>query len=54
MPAVSIARAGEMPAAGHAFHLSGNGVWLTDTVPAAHIDVGEAALYRPPDTHPPR
>jgi hypothetical protein len=44
VPAAPIVRAGDMAAAGHASHLSENGVWLTDTVPAAHIDVGDAAL----------
>jgi putative RNA 2'-phosphotransferase len=39
-PVVLIVRAGEMAAAGHAFFLSENGVWLTDAVPAAFIDFG--------------
>lgn len=38
-----------MSAAAHAFHPSGNGVWLTDMVPVAHIDVRDAAL--PSDRH---
>jgi putative RNA 2'-phosphotransferase len=43
-PAVLVVRAGEMAAAGHAFHLSENGVWLTDAVPVAFIDFGDAAI----------
>lgn len=41
-PVVLRVRAAEMAAAGHVFHLSSNGVWLTDTVPSAFIDFGEA------------
>ncbi len=37
-PVVLPVRAGEMAAAGHAFYLSANGVWLTDRVPAEFID----------------
>lgn len=38
-PAVLLAvRAAEMAAAGHAFHLTPNHVWLADAVPAAFID----------------
>ncbi len=40
-PVVLVVRAAEMAAAGHAFHRSSNGVWLTDAVPAAFIDFGE-------------
>ena len=40
-PVVLIVRAGEMAAAGHAFFLSENGVWLTDAVPPAFIDFGD-------------
>lgn len=40
-PVVLVVRAAEMAAAGHAFHRSANGVWLTDAVPAAFIDVGD-------------
>jgi putative RNA 2'-phosphotransferase len=43
-PAVLVVRADEMAAAGHAFHLSENGVWLTDAVPVAFIDFGDAAI----------
>jgi putative RNA 2'-phosphotransferase len=39
-PVVLIIAAAEMTAAGHAFFLSENGVWLTDAVPAAFIDFG--------------
>jgi putative RNA 2'-phosphotransferase len=41
-PVVLIVRAAEMAAAGHVFHRSANGVWLTDAVPAAFIDFGDA------------
>lgn len=37
-PTVLVVRASEMAAAGHAFFLSENGVWLTDAVPVAFID----------------
>ena len=37
-------RAGEMHRAGVAFYVSANGVWLTDEVPAAHIDFPPADL----------
>jgi putative RNA 2'-phosphotransferase len=37
-PVVLIVHADAMAAAGHAFFLSENGVWLTGTVPAAFID----------------
>ena len=40
-PVVLIVHAGDMAAAGHAFFLSENGVWLTDAVPAAFIDFGD-------------
>ena len=40
-PVVLRVRAAEMAAAGHVFHLSSNGVWLTDAVPSAFIDFGE-------------
>lgn len=41
-PVVLVVRAADMAAAGHAFHRSANGVWLTDAVPAAFIDFGDA------------
>lgn len=41
-PVVLVVRAAEMAAAGHVFHRSANGVWLTDAVPAAFIDFGDA------------
>jgi putative RNA 2'-phosphotransferase len=41
-PVVLIVRAGDMPAAGHEFFLSANGVWLTEHVPATFIDFGPA------------
>lgn len=37
-PVVLRVRAGEMHRAGHAFYRSDNGVWLTDAVPAMHIE----------------
>jgi putative RNA 2'-phosphotransferase len=37
-PVVLRVRAGEMHRAGHPFHRSDNGVWLTSAVPPAHID----------------
>jgi len=37
-PVLLAVRAAEMHAAGHEFHLSANGVWLTDHVPAKFID----------------
>lgn len=37
-PVVLTVRAGEMTAAGHAFFLSENGVWLTDAVPTRFIE----------------
>lgn len=37
-PTVLVVRADEMAAAGHAFFLSENGVWLTDAVPVGFID----------------
>jgi putative RNA 2'-phosphotransferase len=40
-PVVLPVRAGEMAAAGHAFFLSRNGVWLTDAVPVAFIDFSD-------------
>jgi len=36
-------RAGELDAAGQAFFLTSNGVWLTDRVAAAYLDVVEVA-----------
>ena len=36
---VLIVRTGEMAAAGHIFYVSANGVWLTERVPPAFIDV---------------
>lgn len=41
-PVVLVVRATEMAAAGHVFHRSANGVWLTDAVPVAFIDFGDA------------
>jgi putative RNA 2'-phosphotransferase len=41
-PVVLIVRAAEMVAAGHAFFISSNGVWLVDAVPAAFIDFYDA------------
>ena len=38
-PMVLIVRTGEMAAAGHIFYVSANGVWLTERVPPAFIDV---------------
>lgn len=40
-PMVLIVHADKMAAAGHAFFLSENGVWLTDAVPPAFIDFGD-------------
>lgn len=40
-PRVLIVHAGDMVAAGHAFFLSENGVWLTDAVPVDFIDFGD-------------
>lgn len=40
-PVVLVIRAAAMAAAGHVFHRSANGVWLTDAVPAAFIDFGD-------------
>ncbi|MFN0056483.1 MAG: RNA 2'-phosphotransferase [Planctomycetales bacterium] len=39
-PVVLIVRAGAMSAAGHAFFLSANKVWLTEHVPAEFVDFG--------------
>lgn len=39
---VLVVRAADMAAAGHAFHRSVNGVWLTNAVPVAFIDFGDA------------
>ncbi len=39
-PAVLIVRAAEMHAAGYAFLLSANGVWLTEHVPVGFLDFG--------------
>ncbi|MEW6742146.1 MAG: RNA 2'-phosphotransferase [Planctomycetota bacterium] len=36
-PVVLVVRAGEMFAAGYAFYLSANGVWLTEKVPAEYL-----------------
>lgn len=36
-PVILTVRAGEMSAAGHKFHLSDNGVWLTERVPVDFI-----------------
>lgn len=38
-PVVLRVRAGEMARAGHAFSVSANGVWLTDHVPAAFLEI---------------
>lgn len=40
-PVMLVVRAAEMAAAGHTFHRSANGVWLTDTVPVDFIDFGD-------------
>jgi putative RNA 2'-phosphotransferase len=40
-PAVLRVDAGAMAAAGHAFFLSDNGVWLTDAVPVTFVDFGD-------------
>lgn len=40
-PMVLIVHADKMAAAGHAFFLSENGVWLTDAVPVDFIDFGD-------------
>lgn len=37
-PVVLRVRAGDMAAAGYVFHRSENGVWLTESVPAVHIE----------------
>jgi len=37
-PVVLVVRAADMVAAGHAFYVSHNGVWLTDAVPATFLD----------------
>ncbi|MBP6750999.1 MAG: RNA 2'-phosphotransferase, partial [Xanthomonadaceae bacterium] len=41
-PIVLTVRTDEMAAAGHAFFLSENGVWLTDAVPPDFIDFPES------------
>lgn len=38
-PLVLVVRAGEMAAAGHAFFRSDNGVWLTEHVPPAYLEL---------------
>ncbi|HEY0192158.1 MAG TPA: RNA 2'-phosphotransferase [Kofleriaceae bacterium] len=38
-PVILTIRAGELARTGHAFYVSENGVWLTDFVPASHIDI---------------
>ncbi len=38
-PVVLNVKASEMAAAGHTFHLSANGVWLTDHVPLEYLDI---------------
>ena len=38
-PVVLDVRAGAMASAGHAFYLSGNGVWLTHTVPPSFLSI---------------
>jgi putative RNA 2'-phosphotransferase len=40
-PVVLVVRAREMAAAGHAFFLSANGVWLTERVPVEFISFPE-------------
>lgn len=40
-PVILTVRAREMNAAGHAFHVSDNGVWLTDFVPVQFIHFEE-------------
>lgn len=42
-PVILRVRAGEMSAAGHAFFVSANGVWLTDAVPPGFIDEPEGS-----------
>jgi putative RNA 2'-phosphotransferase len=44
-PIVLVIRARAMSAAGHAFYLSANGVWLTEHVPVAFIDFPEGAAH---------
>jgi putative RNA 2'-phosphotransferase len=41
-PAILIVRADAMHVAGHAFFLSENGVWLTDSVPATFLEFPDA------------
>jgi putative RNA 2'-phosphotransferase len=43
-PVVLIVRAAEMHARGHAFFVSGNGVWLTDHVPSEFLEFPSAIL----------
>ena len=47
-PAVLIVRAAEMHAAGYTFHLSANGVWLTEHVPASFSISGCAITHWTP------
>jgi hypothetical protein len=42
LPVVPGLQAAAMAAAGHMFHQSSHDVWLTDAVPSAFIDLGEA------------
>ena len=45
-PVVLVVRAADMVAAGHAFFVSANGVWLTEAVPAAFVDFPLPAIAR--------
>jgi len=45
-PVVLVVRAADMVAAGHAFFVSANGVWLTEAVPAAFVDFPLSAIGR--------
>lgn len=39
VPVVLVVKAGEMAAAGHAFYVSANGVWLTERVPVEFLSI---------------
>lgn len=45
-PLVIAVRAGLMHAEGYPFYLSANGVWLTEHVPVAYLDIPDADLSR--------
>jgi putative RNA 2'-phosphotransferase len=49
-PVVLVVRAADMVAAGHTFYVSQNGVWLTDAVPAAFLEVPDAPAATPRHT----